>query len=63
MSLHQTVGNKETPSYYCIENVENGKIDIGGSICGTFHIGWTYQLSYVENRVPKHLISKYFTKY
>jgi hypothetical protein len=63
MSLHNTVANKKRPCYYCKRSVRNNTKEIGGTICGDFNIGWEYSISYVENRVPKHLISIYFEKH
>jgi hypothetical protein len=62
MSLHNIVAGKKGINYRCIKSVDDFTKDMGSSICGTFHIGWEYQTSYVESRVPEFLISKYFKK-
>jgi hypothetical protein len=60
MSLHNTFANKSKPCYRCAKSVSKYTKDAGSTILGDFHLGWEYQLSYVESRVPKHLISTYF---
>ena len=55
MSLHNTVCNKPRPIYKCIESVITHN-----EFIGSFHLSWEYQIDYVEKRVPKHLISKFF---
>jgi hypothetical protein len=60
MSLHNTVCNKPRPVYKCTNSVQEGTSLIGGTVCGTFHLSWEYQIDYVEKRVPKHLIKLFF---
>ena len=63
MSLHNTVANKKRPCYYCKESVKNYTKILGSTVCGDFNFGWEYSISYVEKRVPKHLISRFFVKF
>jgi len=44
MSLHQTVCNKPKPCYECTESIVLPSGD-------RFHIGWEYQIDYVEKRL------------
>jgi len=57
MSLHTFVSNKQKPFYRCVKSVhafeEQGVND-------RFNIGWEYPKDYVEKRVEKHLLTKYF---
>ena len=62
MSLNSIVANKKSPCYRCTCSVNETTKILGSAVCGTFHIGWEYQLNYVENRVPKSLISRFFNK-
>jgi len=58
MSLHQMVCNKPRPCYKCTESIELLSGD-------KFHIGWEYQIDYVEKRMnvlpnSKIMIEKHF---
>jgi hypothetical protein len=44
MSLHEMVCNKPRPCYKCTESLELLSGD-------KFHIGWEYQIEYVEKRI------------
>lgn len=44
MSLHQMVCDKPRPCYKCTETL----VLVSGD---TFHIGWEYQIDYVEKRI------------
>jgi hypothetical protein len=44
MSLHNVVCNKPRPCYVCTESLALPSGD-------KFHIGWEYQLDYVEKRI------------
>jgi hypothetical protein len=56
------VANKQKPFYRCIESVDmigEGFSNVKYIKC-TFNIGWEYPKDYVEERVNKHLLTKYF---